>query len=212
MPVLSSAEDLKKRECMKSLKELFSMTPPPTSTELQRSYSDMGKYNEFLNDTNNLLFLVVLLRVCPYCKYKPGDFKEKLCGDLCYMESLGLFDDDASAEREKLLLGRLSNYIFDTSHFSLEVSDRAALLDRCAEDLANRESVLAKHKVGRKSKFDARKWYYDTYWKNAAKKPSYRELGAVIGISHMTVKRDLIELGYIGNDSVESDSLDRNKN
>ena len=124
----------------------------------------------------------------------------------------GLFDDDASAEREKLLLGRLSNYIFDTSHFSLEVSDRAALLDRCAEDLANRESVLAKHKVGRKSKFDARKWYYDTYWKNAAKKPSYRELGAVIGISHMTVKRDLIELGYIGNDSVESDSLDRNKN
>lgn len=46
MLVLSSAEDLKKRECMKSLKELFSMTPPPTSTELQRSYSDMVAHEE----------------------------------------------------------------------------------------------------------------------------------------------------------------------
>lgn len=207
MPVLSSAEDLKKRECLKSLKELFSMSSPPTSTELQRSYSDMGKFKKFLNDTNNLLFLVVLLRVCPYCQYKSGDSKEKLCGNLCYMESLGIFDDNSSAEREKLLLGRLSNYIFDTSCFSLEVSARAELLDRCAEDLSNRESALAKRKVGRKSKFDARRWYYDTYWKNVSQKPSYRELGAIIGVSHTTVKRDLIELGYIINEKNASDGL-----
>lgn len=145
---------------------------PPSPTDWNEMLKENSKIEEFLNQAENMSFLLYLYRVCSFCEYREGNESEHLCNcSGCHAEYMGVCS--VSLSYNKMLYGKLCKYLLN-------------MLDRSSQK-----------KVGRKSRFNERAAYYEVYYKDAAKKPSLRQLGAKIGVSHMTVQRDLEKLGYL---------------
>ena len=145
---------------------------PPSPTDWNKMLKENSKIEEFLNQPENMSFLLCLYRVCSFCEYEKENESEHLCNcSGCHAEYMGICSVPPSCN--KILYGKFCKYLLNMFDRSLE------------------------KKAGRKSRFNERAAYYEVYYKDAVKKPSLRQLGAKIGVSHMTVQRDLEKLGYL---------------
>lgn len=185
----------------------------PTPEEYGEISSDPKMAADFHSQIRFLLPLCSKLRFCEKCSLVDGSKLNNYCENGCYLQELGLLDND-NIQSISSLISSLSLFFGKYTVLYGGLLKEKEELDNAKKSLENKSKELEdgkaqlvkdekafqekKAKLGRPSDFENRRFKYEVYWVQANPKPSLRELGKKFDppLSPMQVSRDLVKLGY----------------